>query len=561
MTSHTHAQAVSDTMAVPVRSLQRACDCGAPAGISGQCPSCAADERLGVQPKLRINPPGDRWEREADRVADQVVSNRHPALAGPLSVTPLVQRQPAEQDEEEEPLQAKPAGPLPVTPLVQRQPAEQEEDEEALQTKSKTARPSKPGQRAARFAADALSGGGRPLSRAERGFFEPRFGRDFSAVRVHDGARAGAAALGIQARAFTLGRNIAFAPNAFDTRTQAGRRLIAHELTHTIQQTGGGGPYASGAVAGRISRAPASVIQRDYKDLIIDGKLVSFTGPRGANAKIKKLQRANPDARYRIVERDGDYVIQIDEAPSGETEASGGKRRAKVCNRDNTQVSDFPKTYIKQIDIDLGNHASGMSLTWNRATSETKKLPRTFKISPGAGLCSVCCNDTAASRKGGSLCTPKGTSKINRYACRLGSTAWARDASYFEGGDSRGGVAIHTGKRGYVPVFPASHGCIRTTNKGAAVVLDNSANGTGEKVQTAVVVSGTWNGSRCYPSAAGRRRLRRKKERCGGKPAPAKPEAASGKKASVAPIAAPGEGEAPKALAIGPEPKDLAGPA
>ena len=201
---------------------------------------------------------------------------------------------------------------------------------------------------------------------------------------------------------------------------------------------------------------------------------------------------------------------------AGEAEASAGTTASQVCGRANTQVSDFPNTYIEKVSIDLGNHTDGMQIHWNRQTAETRALASSFDISPGAGLCSLCCDDTATSQTGDSLCTPKGNSEINRYACQLSSTAWAKNASFFELGDSRSGIAIHSGYEGHVPSFPASHGCVRTTNQGSAVVWDNSSARAirEDPPPTKVEVSGTWNGNRCYPSEDGKRRSRRADERC-----------------------------------------------
>lgn len=82
----------------------------------------------------------------------------------------------------------------------------------------------------------ALDGAGRPLATHERGWFEPRFGQDLSSVRVHTGAEAGRLARAVDARAFTVGRNIAFAPGEYAADSPRGRHLLAHELTHTLQQ-------------------------------------------------------------------------------------------------------------------------------------------------------------------------------------------------------------------------------------------------------------------------------------------------------------------------------------
>jgi hypothetical protein len=82
----------------------------------------------------------------------------------------------------------------------------------------------------------ALKGGGNPLSGAERSFFEPRLGADLSGVRVHAGPQAHEAASSINARAFTLGRDIAFARGEYSPGTEGGNRLMSHELAHVVQQ-------------------------------------------------------------------------------------------------------------------------------------------------------------------------------------------------------------------------------------------------------------------------------------------------------------------------------------
>ncbi len=96
-------------------------------------------------------------------------------------------------------------------------------------------------------------GPGAPLDAGSRSYFESRLGHDFGAVRVHAGGAAGAAADAMHARAFTLGRDVVFAAGEHDPRSASGRRLLAHELTHVVQQ---------GHPAGAAS---APVVQRDDK--------------------------------------------------------------------------------------------------------------------------------------------------------------------------------------------------------------------------------------------------------------------------------------------------------
>jgi hypothetical protein len=162
-----------------------------------------------VQPKLRIGPVDDPLEHEADRMADAV-------LAG----TPL-------------PASSARSG------LVQRSCAACEEQE--------TVRRAPLGGDGGRGAFGdgvpaALSRGGVPMPADLRAYFEPRFGRDFSAVRLHADGAAGEAAHAIDARAFTLGRDIAFAPGEYAPSDSEGRRLLAHELAHIVQQDGAASP-------------------------------------------------------------------------------------------------------------------------------------------------------------------------------------------------------------------------------------------------------------------------------------------------------------------------------
>ncbi|MEQ9365624.1 MAG: DUF4157 domain-containing protein, partial [Leptospirales bacterium] len=82
--------------------------------------------------------------------------------------------------------------------------------------------------------------GGSPLPRNERAFFESKMGHDFGAVRIHRDGQAGEAANSINARAFTRGNDIAFAPGEYRPESIEGRKLLAHELTHVTQQSGGG---------------------------------------------------------------------------------------------------------------------------------------------------------------------------------------------------------------------------------------------------------------------------------------------------------------------------------
>jgi len=127
-----------------------------------------------IQPKLTIGEPNDKYEHEADRVADHMIQT-------PASMAKIQQQKAGER------------------------PAIQPSD--------------------------------RALSTQERSFFEPRFGHDFSQVQIHSDARSAEMADALNAEAFTLGRDIYFGSGKYRPRTRETDRLLAHELAHVVQQS------------------------------------------------------------------------------------------------------------------------------------------------------------------------------------------------------------------------------------------------------------------------------------------------------------------------------------
>lgn len=192
-----------------------------------------------IQAKLTVNAPDDKYEREADRVADSV--SRMPETSGrdeeeslrakPLvgQITPLAQRQ--VEPEEEEPIQARMIDGAQAR--LQALPAGEERASQMVGSPGPTrVTPELEGR------IDSLRGSGRPLSNSERGFFEPRFGYDFSQVRVHTGGKAARTARALKAQAFTVGKDVIFGSGQYAPGGTAGKKLLAHELTHVVQQGG-----------------------------------------------------------------------------------------------------------------------------------------------------------------------------------------------------------------------------------------------------------------------------------------------------------------------------------
>jgi Domain of unknown function (DUF4157) len=94
---------------------------------------------------------------------------------------------------------------------------------------------------------DVLSMPGQPLDAATQAFMEPRFGQDFSGVRVHTGVAAAASASAVQAHAYTVGNHVVFGADEYRPHATEGQRLLAHELTHVVHQGGGGRTPLRGA--------------------------------------------------------------------------------------------------------------------------------------------------------------------------------------------------------------------------------------------------------------------------------------------------------------------------
>jgi len=115
---------------------------------------------------------------------------------------------------------------------------------------------------------DVLRSPGQPLDQTTRSFFEPRFGHDFSRVRVHSDAAAATSSRAIGARAYAAGEQIVFGAGQYRPESRSGLRLLAHELSHVVQQSAIGQPeiaegQAGSPLLGLIQRQPQATQQTD----------------------------------------------------------------------------------------------------------------------------------------------------------------------------------------------------------------------------------------------------------------------------------------------------------
>ena len=241
--------------------------------LQRKCASCEAessDEMAGViQTKLTVNNPGDVFEQEADRVADAVMSGS-PALTAPAnggSSHGRVQRACAcggtSNDFERK------------TNVVQR----------VTSTPAATGVATAPP-----IVHDVLRSPGQPLDQATRAFMEPRLGADFGDVRVHNDSRAAESARAVNALAYTVGNDVVFSAGPSTPWSQSGGRLLAHELTHVLQQRTRG-DHGEPATMGASGPSDGQTLQRacypkgighpacpasDPKHEFIDGLLFEF---------------------------------------------------------------------------------------------------------------------------------------------------------------------------------------------------------------------------------------------------------------------------------------------
>jgi hypothetical protein len=268
--------------------IQRTCACGN--HTSGG--SCAECEKKRIQPRLAINTPGDEFEREADRVADEITSaegrdfSRVPTHTDPSASRwsiSTVQRMPsvsvvnadapklvqrAMESDEVEAEAAEAAATAEPSFEAGDDSSDDDEDDEGyddgdvpVQAKHDTGAllqrdPDELDD--VRRGIDRERSGGSAIETPVRERMESAFGADFSGVRVHTNSNAAALAGSIRALAFTTGRDIFFGPGRYQPESAGGRHLLAHELTHVVQQ----GAATTAAVEPQISAA----LQRDPDD-------------------------------------------------------------------------------------------------------------------------------------------------------------------------------------------------------------------------------------------------------------------------------------------------------
>ena len=216
--------------------------------------------------RLAISKPDDKCEQEADRVADQVMSSNPPQLSGGKSAAGYSGQT------------------NPVQPLVQTKSVGTEGSELADVPP---------------IVSEVLSSPGQPMGQEVRAFIEPRLGHDFSKIRVHTDDKAAESARAVNSLAYTSGSHLVFGADQYAPATAAGKRLLAHELTHSIQQGFGNKGSANGVgAAGPVLQRQAIKIDLPLPEEEVSTRVQSGPGlPFGLRNKLLGLLEKN-NANY-----------------------------------------------------------------------------------------------------------------------------------------------------------------------------------------------------------------------------------------------------------------------
>ncbi|WP_164905206.1 eCIS core domain-containing protein [Aequorivita ciconiae] len=310
-----------------------------------------------VQPKLEVNSPGDIYEKEADAMADRVM--RMPAIDTthqPQPITGLIGRS------------------------VQRKCSKCEEEERKKPIMRKAENGSADIAVSSSFASslNASKGGGSPLPSETRNFMENAFSTDFSGVRIHADQQAGVMNNDIKARAFTYGNDIYFGNGQLSPHTTQGKRLIAHELTHTLQQT-------TRIARKFIQRTPSAdeLIEFNQQVAVIRSHSAYAALPTATRRLINQIiaiARTRDNWQYYLTNLS--LLLSTPDAPPvpvvpSDSSSTSNPRSTREMNE--TEVNDSLSSERSRLFYPEG------SLAVNSEENQTTSPPRVWKLHRGTG--------------------------------------------------------------------------------------------------------------------------------------------------------------------------------
>lgn len=296
----------------------------------------AVNER--IQPKLEVGRPNDKYEREANRVAEQVVHMPSP------------------------PPRSQAGAAVAVLQRTTRQPIRSGPNE---------------GAEAPALVQQVLDSSGHPLDLGTRTEMETRFGQDFRDVRVHTDTKAAESARAVGALAYTAGRDIVFDHGRYSPDTHSGRHLLAHELTHVVQQKGIRArghrdvlPIQRQSTSGTARQGmsvplPDSVVDQVVQETIIKelnryrNILVKITGSTGVSSPGAAL----PAPVTKTVTVQATYFINSNRATYGSRRRANDFNRIVDVLRDRGEVSEIQTTKGGQL-------SSGRTVELGKATPD-----------------------------------------------------------------------------------------------------------------------------------------------------------------------------------------------
>lgn len=387
-----------------------------------------------IQTKLEVSQPGDAHEREADAMADRVIGMGTSAI--PISSGAAQISRKCSACEEE-------------VKTVQRKA------EEAAQVSD-----------AAQPAAEAVvQSGGNALDTNTHAFMTSRFGTDFSDVRIHTGEEAARSAKALGAKAFTVGSDIVFGAGQYDPQGAAGQHLLAHELTHVIQQRGGALSIQrevdeegdeSGAETGEEEDLFAVADSIEDPELgradeaIPEGPNVEDPFEATGGKKKKGGGGKNKEGDKGKKKDSGGNVCSSGDCPQG--------KQVKMHNNDCAESDAVNKDkFIKQLDVKISAHE--VTATWSDGTTNTWPCSANPTVTPKTKTEVV-----------GLKCSKEHTNaKVDKNG-KVDGMAW------FTGFQSEGKrIGFHDSQ----PVGTGfkSHGCVRVCCDVAQTINKNTTSG------------------------------------------------------------------------------------
>ena len=265
-------------------------------GYAALTPSASLPSARGSPPKLAVGQVDNPLEHDADRVADRVIgaATERPTAGNPATVDPTAD----------------------VPASVH----------------------------------ETLRSSGQPLYADARAYFERRFGRDFGDVRVHSSDAAAASAQAMEAKAYTVGRHIVFAPEQYSPRTQEGRALLAHELAHVVQQSASIQPRVQRVVELRPpGRLEASAFDRRQE--IVDRMNGLSAGIAYTLAGQRIAYTLNDPARLTPFDRQMQGFIDRAEVVPLRLITSAGRVGTPATGFQNLLVDFFDSAYVDVDDL------------------------------------------------------------------------------------------------------------------------------------------------------------------------------------------------------------------